>query len=114
MGYHGRSVKMFLWNFSRSVLLQKLRVKMKCEKKKKKRENERLSLLVEFFLDVKRWICESRLLRRVCVCGEKVMSISLSIIQSNAVCQTVSLGPRRDTGRVEMRQSALPSGLFLH
>lgn len=83
-------------------------------KKKRCGESERLSSLVEFSLHVKRWICESGLLRRICVCGEKVVSISLSIIQSNAVCQTVSLGPRRDTGRVEMRQSALPSGLFLH
>lgn len=47
------------------------------------------------------------------VCLENAVSISLSIIQSNATCQTVSLGPQRDTGRVEMRQSALPSGLFL-
>lgn len=63
------------------------------------------------------WVC--KLVRHmcvrvcVCVCGEKAVSISLSIIQSNAICQTVSLGPQRDTGRVEMRQSALPSGLFL-
>lgn len=44
------------------------------------------------------------------VCVEKAVSISLSIIQSNAICQTVSLGPQRDAGRVEMRHIALPSG----
>lgn len=47
------------------------------------------------------------------MCGEKAVSISLSIIQSNAICQTISLGPQRDRSRVEIRQSALPSGLFL-
>ena len=45
---------------------------------------------------------------RVCVCDEKAVSISLSIIQSNAICQTVSLGPQRDMSRVEMRQSVCP------
>lgn len=44
------------------------------------------------------------------VCVEKAVSISLSIIQSNAMCQTVSLGPQRDAGRVEIRHIALPSG----
>lgn len=36
------------------------------------------------------------------MCGEKSVRISPSIIQSNAICQTVSLGPQRDRGRVEM------------
>ena len=33
---------------------------------------------------------------KACVCGEKAVSISCSIIQSNAICQIVSLGPQRD------------------
>lgn len=48
-------------------------------------------------------ICESVPLRDVLrMCGEKSVRISPSIIQSNAICQTVSVGPRRDRGRVEM------------
>lgn len=48
-------------------------------------------------------ICESVPLRDVLrMCGEKSLRIIPSIIQSNAICQTVSLGPQRDRGRVEM------------
>lgn len=38
------------------------------------------------------------------------MSIRHSIIQLTAICQTISLGPQRDSGRMKMRQCALPSG----
>lgn len=50
-----------------------------------------------------------RLVRHMSV----LRKLCLSIIQSNAICQTVSLGPQRDAGRVEIRHIALPSGWFL-